>query len=192
MIHRYAVFCVTTGDVLREVLCQEFTILGFIGDNEDAIQIESPLSSPAYVAEGVVVMKPAQPSSDHLWDAERKVWYIPIESARNRAWLAVKAQRDAREFGPFEWGGHIFDGDEQSQRRLNLAVLGAQAALQAGSTWSMAWTLADNGVIELSAADLVAVVRALGFNIEAAHEAARAQRSVIEAATDVEDFAAFL
>jgi hypothetical protein len=99
----------------------------------------------------------------------------------------VKAARDAREFGEFVWSGHSFDGDIQAQRRLNLAVMAAQMALQTNAPWSIDWTLADNAVMTLSASDLVAVVEALGANIDAAHEDARAKRALIEAATTVAD-----
>lgn len=48
-------------------------------------------------------------------------------------------------------GGHTFDGDETSQARMARAILGLQGAA-AGAT--VTWVLADNGVIEVTAAEL--------------------------------------
>lgn len=46
--------------------------------------------------------------------------------------------------------GHTFDGDEVSQGRMARAII----SLQATGTPSVTWVLADNSVIEASAAEL--------------------------------------
>lgn len=134
---------------------------------------------------GVVTPKGEQPSPWHSWTAEAHAWELDLDRARAAKWAEVKSQRDAREFGLFSWDGHVFDGDQQSQSRINQAALGAYAALTADQPWSIEWTLADNASITLTAADMVAVAQALGANINAAHADARLMRAAIESATTV-------
>lgn len=106
---------------------------------------------------------------------------------RVEVWAAVKAQRDAKEFGPFSWGALTFDGDAESKSRLSLAAMAAQAAIASGQSWVVDWTLADNSTVTLSAADVIGVVQAMGANITAAHQAARIKRAAIEAAQTIEE-----
>lgn len=139
-----------------------------------------------YFADGSLHAMPPQPSHIHIFNWAGKQWEDPRTLADLKAakWEQVKAQRDAAEFGLFQWTGHSFDGDEAAQRRINLAVMGAQAALIAGDTaWSVDWTLADNTSLTLSASDMMGVANALGANIAQAHTTARAKRQQIEQAT---------
>lgn len=53
--------------------------------------------------------------------------------------------------------GKVFDGDEQSQNRMTRAVIGLQAAAQvlgSNAPSTISWTLADNTVAEVTAAEL--------------------------------------
>lgn len=54
--------------------------------------------------------------------------------------------------------GHTFDGDEISQNRMARAIL----ALQATASISMAWVLADNSVIQVTAAELTEALALAG------------------------------
>lgn len=150
------------------------------------VYCDSLIHGECYVSSGAVHAVPPAPSPAHTWDWPSKSWVLSLADAKDAKWAEVKAARDAREFGTFRWNGFDFDGDVQAQRRLNLAVLAAQAALMAGGSWTMDWTLFDNSTKTLSATDMIGVVEALGANIAAAHEAARAKRTLIEAATTVE------
>lgn len=123
--------------------------------------------------------------SNHLMQWEDRRSFEDLKIAK---WEDTKVERNANEFGSFIWAGHIFDGDESAQRRINLAVMGAQAALIAGnSSWSVDWTLADNTSLTLSASDMIGVANALGANIAQAHALARVKRQQIEAAQTVEE-----
>lgn len=64
----------------------------------------------------------------------------------------LKADRDAAvsAITVTTTAGHTFDGDETSQTRMARAIL----ALQATGTPSVTWVLADNSVIQASAAEL--------------------------------------
>lgn len=138
-------------------------------------------------AAGVIRPKGDAPSQWHRWDASTAWWRLDLDAAKADRWAAIKLDRDGREFGAFTWSGHAFDGDRDSQRRLNLALMKAKAAFDAGEDWSIDWTLADNTVLTLSAAEVIAVVQALGDNIDAAHELARVKRAQIEAASNLDE-----
>ncbi len=134
-------------------------------------------------------LKNNRPSHACEWSNALMCWIDirGIEELRHQCWIKAKDARDSKEFGQFSWNGRIFDGDREAQRRLNLAVLAAQQAIAQGSPWSIDWTLADNSVITLSASDMVGVVAALGQNIDAAHEEARAKRALIGSASTKEE-----
>ena len=152
--------------------------LGNIWYNPDnTMEIHAPKAFDDAPPSGWVWLPPGQtptPSDSEI-----------LMRAKERAWGITKAQRDAKEFGPFTWGVHTFDGDANAQRRINLAVMDAQAAMQSGREWLIHWTLADNDVVTLSAHDMISVAMAMGANINQAHEWARAKRAQIEAATTV-------
>jgi hypothetical protein len=184
---KVAYYSEDTGEVSYLLSGKDLTGFPYPDTGQLAVMVEGTAHLPGYI-EGVTFHQiPFSPSPAHTWDWSTKAWVLTLDAAKGAKWAAVKAARDAREFGEFVWSGHSFDGDIQAQRRLNLAVMAAQMALQTNAPWSIDWTLADNAVMTLSASDLVAVVEALGANIDAAHEDARAKRALIEAATTVAD-----
>jgi hypothetical protein len=134
-----------------------------------------------------VVLRAPQPSPAHEWHWPSLSWMFDLPKAKDEAWVKAKGLRDLREFGDFSWHEHAFDGDERAQQRLGMAALAAQDALARGATWSVPWTLADNTVIVLSAADVIEVMVALGENIKTAHAEARLTRAMIEAAGSFEE-----
>lgn len=79
-----------------------------------------------------------------------------IQSAREQA----KAQRQAAvdAIKVTTQAGHTFDGDETSQTRMARAVI----ALQATGAPSVTWVLADNSVIQASAAELAEALALAG------------------------------
>lgn len=109
-----------------------------------------------------------------------------LVKAKARRWSEVKQLRSAREFGPLVWDGSTFDADAAAQLRIMGAVQLAAQAAAAGQPFAMDWTLADNTIRTLSAADLRALGEALGQQVAAAHEIARILREEIEAAETVE------
>lgn len=135
-----------------------------------------------------VVPKPARPSRNHIFDWSTKTWQDPRTLADLKAakWQEIKAERAAAEFSGFAWDSSAFDSDSVSQARL-------QGALQlAGMVpdFAIDWTLQDNTVRTLSAADLAGVGMALGQHVAAQHEKARSLRQQIEAAATAEALAA--
>jgi hypothetical protein len=146
---------------------------------------------PAYWNGSTVQAIPMQPSSSHAWNWSTKQWAYDLTEGRAQSWSRIKSARKSAEFGPFVWGGHVFDGDEVSRSRFGVALEGAKEAISAGNTtWSKPWKLANNAVIMLSAPDLVEVVRAHGENMEAAHATAGVLSYFIDAATTPEELEA--
>lgn len=105
----------------------------------------------------------------------------------------VSEARDARasaEFGPFSYSGMTFDGDVDAQRRLSVLASAARYALAAGHTFTKAFTLADNSVVELTAEDFVGIEMAKLWQVDEAFQVYRAKKAAIEAATTVEELEA--
>ncbi len=74
---------------------------------------------------------------------------ILIEGSRERLKLARQSAVDAIKVTT--QAGNTFDGDETSQGRMARAIIGLNAA---GPGATVNWVLADNSVIQASAAEL--------------------------------------
>lgn len=157
-------------------------------DHEGGIYGSSIIKGECYVDGAQVVHVPPAPTPAHSWDWPTKAWVLPLEAAKEAKWVTVKAARDAREFGPFTWNDHTFDGDRDAQRRLTVALAAANEAIASGAEFSTFWKLADNTFISLSAQDVVDVYRAYGeHNIRDNHAAAAVKYAQIQAANSVEE-----
>lgn len=154
-----------------------------------AMMLEEPANLPGYMLDGCFNPLPARPTQHHEFDYATKQWVDPrtLDDLKAEKWAAVKAARDAQEFGPFSWGALTFDGDAESKSRLSLAAMAAQAAIASGQVWEVDWTLADNSTVTLSATDVIGVVQSMGANITAAHQNARIKRAAIEASQTIEE-----
>lgn len=143
-----------------------------------------------YIRDGEFVPFPSQPSNHHIFDWSRHEWVDPrnIDDFKAERWAAVKAARRAAELGGFTWDGSRFDSDAASQSSIQLAVQSAITSPAEG--FSIDWTLSDNTRRALSAADMVAVGRALAAHVAAQHATARALREQIDSASSIEEVAA--
>lgn len=90
-----------------------------------------------------------QEDVDALRSAARNAQRQEAKAARQAAVDAIKVTTQA---------GHTFDGDETSQTRMARAIV----ALQATGTPSVTWVLADNSVIQASAAELAEALALAG------------------------------
>lgn len=125
------------------------------------------------------------PDGDHLryhyatqsWHDTRSL--IEVKLAK---WAALKAERDAREFGTLTFAGGEFDIDARSQARLSGTVQLAMMAKAAGQPFAIDWTLADNSVRTLTADDVIAIGVALGQHVVTQHAIARQLRAALAAA----------
>ena len=145
---------------------------------------------PAYWNGAVVQAIPAQPSPSHIWNWATKQWVYDLTEGRAQAWSRIKSARESVEFGPFVWGGQTFDGDSESQRRIQGAAQLATLAQATGQPFSIDWTLADNTQATLTAAEMIGVGVALGQHVNGAHGIARTLRTQIDAATTPEELEA--
>ena len=105
-----------------------------------------------------------------------------LAGARALRWAQIKRSRAAAESAALTVDGRTFDADPDSQRRISGAV---QLATLAPAGWAIDWTLSDNTVATLGAAEIVAVGVALGAQVSAAHATGRALRAQLDAATTV-------
>ena len=131
-----------------------------------------------YVSGQDVLPRPEQPSADYVFDYGAGQWSFDLALAKERKWDFIKAQRDAQEFGSFQWGDYTLDCNEVSQRRIQGAV--QLAAIDSGMT--LDWTLADNTVQTFNATELQQIGQALGAHVNACHVKARGLRDQINAA----------
>ena len=100
------------------------------------------------------------------------------------AWSRIKAERDRREQSGAPYLGKVLDSDEKSVTRISIAVQAAQAAISAGTAFSLDWTMQDNSVVTMTAAEVVGMSVALATHSNGLHLAARAVHEKILAATD--------
>lgn len=143
-----------------------------------------------YVENGTLMKMPPQPSDTHVFDWSSKMWVetATLDILRHRRWCYFKLIRADREFGGFTWDGSVFDSDPQSQARIQGGV--QLATMAAAQPFSIDWTLADNTIRTLSAADMIAVGVALAAHVQGVHATARALRAQIEAATTIAEIEA--
>jgi hypothetical protein len=116
----------------------------------------------------------------------------PLAVAKAQAWQRIKFTRDNREFGGFDWRTYRVESDTESQRRIQYAAQVAQAALVAGTPFSVDWTMADNQHVSLDAANMVDLARALWDHISRQHHNATEARKMINAAQTPEEALAVL
>jgi len=132
-----------------------------------------------YVDDGLVVEMPQRPNEHHVFDYGSKSWVDPRALADLQAakWAEIKVDRDAAEFGGFEWQGWVFDSDQISQGR----IAGAVQLARMDAAYQVDWTLADNSVVQLDAEQMQGVGAALGAHVSAQHSRARVLREEIYA-----------
>ncbi len=171
-----------TGEVLYGGGADDLDVL-----QRDGITVLAEAAPPNSYRDGDTwVLIPPRPSQAHRWDWSLKAWIDPrtLSDLRAEKWADIKAQRDAVEFGGFDWDGSRFDSDAISQGRITGAV---QLAQIAGEGWSIDWTLADNSVRTLSHTDMSAVGITLGEHVGHVHDIARELRVRINAAKSAEE-----
>ncbi|MBZ4211551.1 MAG: DUF4376 domain-containing protein [Rhodoferax sp.] len=148
-----------------------------VSDTLDVLVGAEGRPGASYVEAASVVEIPVKPSVHHVFDWAAKTWVDPrsLQDLKDARWAEVRRERDSAEFGGFNWDGSRFDSDALSQQRIT----GAVTLAMMNSAFSIGWTLADNTVRTLNAADMIAVGVALGQHVNACHERARVLRGEI-------------
>lgn len=78
-----------------------------------------------------------------------------LDEAKLAKIVAFKAERDAEEVQPVEYKGNLYDYDDKSRDRINAAIIVLDAQ---GEGANIAWTLADNSSVNVTANDLRMVI----------------------------------
>ena len=127
--------------------------------------------------DGLDFAAPAGPSLDDL-------------KARKRA--AINQERDTRETHGFEFNGKLFDSDQRSTDRIQVAALAAQTSLMAGQTFSIDWTAADNTVVTLDAQGVLAMTASFAIYGATLHAVAKNLKEQVDAAETAEELEAIV
>lgn len=149
-----------------------------------AVMAARTLGSSGLHAWDGLALVPVQerPSPRHTWDWLNMAWSITLAEAQEAKLQAIGAWRDAKEYAPFTWQGLVFDATPDALRRLSVAATVARDAMAAGADRTVTWTLADNTSVDLSAANILAVMRAYGDAMDTAHATARALKAAVRSA----------
>jgi hypothetical protein len=125
----------------------------------------------------------------HRWNNQYMRWVDarPLDELRALRWAVVKAARCATVDAPIDTPFGRFDADAASRAAL-AEGLALSRGLAAGD--SLAWTTADNAVVQLGEAQLAEVLRLIGMRTQAVHAKARALRLRIGAATTLDELEA--
>ena len=122
------------------------------------------------------------PAPGWVWDDDTLKWVDgrTLDDLKAAKWEEIKAARSNAEYGGFSWDGSEFDSDAASQQK----IMGAsQLAGLDPDNFLVDWTLKDNTVRTLNAADMNAVGAALGQHVNSQYVKARNLRQQIESAT---------
>lgn len=178
-IKRYAIHN-ADGSIAQIVGCPEKDRdIQFIPEGGGILLVKDGVDwSTHHVHEGKVRSMGTRPSAAHRFDHESKSWKDPrtLDDLKATKWSDIKKERDALEFGGFNWEGLVFDSNPISQQRITLAAQAALISQTVGEVFTRAWTLADNTQVALDATQMLSVAAAMNAHIELAHTRARALR----------------
>lgn len=135
---------------------------------------------------GVLTDVGPNPGSSYRWDLVSEAWIPDLEKAKTNKLKELKAARDKKESGGFTWNNNIFDSDPISQVRIQGAVALAQTSISSNGNFEIDWTLKDNTVLPLSAADMVQVGLSLANHIISIHSTYRNLKQQVENASTIE------
>ena len=105
-----------------------------------------------------------------------------LEEAKAAKWSEIKQARSQAEYAGFTWDGSVFDSDVTSQQRIT----GAVTLAQMNAEFSIGWTLKNNTVRTLNAAEMKEVGVALGLHVTTQFAHAQDLRPQLDAAQNPE------
>lgn len=109
-----------------------------------------------------------------------------LEEIKTAKIAELKAERDAKEVEPIEYGGNLYDYDSKARERINAAIIALD--VQTAQTKALAnidWTTADNADVKVTADDLRMVIASVAQRSNALHVAYREAKDKVETASDV-------
>ena len=175
----------SSGEVLQAMYTREQVALLSIQETSTLYQVEessykTAIKGASFYELGEVHLVPEPPKKGHTFNFITRSWedLRPLQQVKDSKWEDLKAERDALEFGGFEFEGYTYDSDQVSQGRI-------MGAMIAGV--DQVWTLADNTTVTLSAMQLQQLYAALQAHIASVHERGRIARAAIESAVTKEE-----
>lgn len=147
----------------------------------------TPTAPPEYDAASQIVEEAALVQIDGAWTQQ---WEVRDLTAPELAVMREQLHRDRRarrtqaETGGFTFGARRIDSDRDSVLRLTQAALVASQALAADQPFAVEWVCADDSVLPLDAAGMLAMQAAITAHGLACHNRSQALRTLIDGATD--------
>ena len=128
------------------------------------------------------------------WVADSEVPPAPLTLEQRKALRReyVNALRAEKETAGFPYLGHVFDSDQRSADRLQVAALAAHTALAMGQPFNVDWVAADNVAVPLDAAGVMGLLGAFASYGLALHETAQVLKAQINAAATAEEVEAIV
>lgn len=117
------------------------------------------------------------------WDVRDKT-AEELDQVRQQLHEQRRNARTSAEMAGFLFQDKRIDSGRDSILRITQAALLASQALAAGQPFAVAWVCADDTVLELDAAGMMAMQQALTFHGLACHNRSQALRTLIDGATD--------
>lgn len=113
---------------------------------------------------------------------------LTLAGLKDLRWQDVKRLRDQHIDGGCDVPGiGRFDTDAMSRANINGAVTGASMAKYAGGAFAINWKLADNGIIQLDADQMILIGETVLVHVSTCHARSQALGLVIEAASTKEE-----
>lgn len=181
----WAVYRVSTGEITNRTRDPSGKMAAPTFDDPDFAAIEvsedDDLRGSYIGLDGLLYSLPPKPHDHCHWDRDAVAWVDDLQAAKYARWEAMKVARDAAEVSGVIYDGVEYDTDPMSVQRITGACL--QANVDPTMTWD--WTAADNSVVTLDAAQMVALGTAVAAHVSACHAHSRTLRDQINAATTI-------
>lgn len=181
----WIIYETTTGEIVKSF---SGDIAGQLENGQSAVEGDGSWLTHLVVDGQLTVLDIPRvaPTNSHKWNRATASWDDPrtLEQVKASAWEAIKAQREARMNGTFTHAGNTYDIDPVN---LSGASIDAREALIAEEVWSQMWVLADNTVVTLTAAEMIALGRACKTVVSNLWGMSQYLRGLVDAATTVEE-----
>lgn len=117
------------------------------------------------------------------WDVRDKT-AEELDQVRQQLHEQRRNARTSAEMAGFLFQDKRIDSDRDSILRITQAALLASQSIEAEQPFGVEWVCADDSVLELDAAGMLAMQQALTFHGLACHNRSQALRTLIDGATD--------
>lgn len=120
------------------------------------IESDEPISSPAWVQDGVLQLAPPAPSLEHQWDWATRSWRANLSAARASKIKAIEAAFLAAMDAPIAHQGARLDADSVAQRNISAKlqeIAQRRALAMPMPAETLIWRDADNSLHTFNSQD---------------------------------------